>query len=329
MYWECIELMRRWFLLLIAVNVAVFAAIIWLHVHPALTHLWSRETWVRPVPLNRNTVNDTLLAAMGISKGITAREVEDATNILVQERRMWSQFNGMSGDMSVEFEGSDGKRLSLAGDVSLRQIDLLPDELAKLVIIAKYKMTISNKQGGWTATTDGTPTNTVITCQDPQLSEAIKTIDPASILHTLTFPYYWFASVYRDELYPQAVNPYTLHEMLTIWDAWLTTNTAAHSYIFWDNRGSHPDFTFLNGHFNRFRRMELQPDNDAKEKIAIYFENPVESNGFWYPTVFRITPVPTPWPYPDISKGFFVPVVPLAPAGQLRIVLSNVSLSVK
>jgi hypothetical protein len=314
----------KFILVLVVINVLIFTAVVW-HRH---THPSSSDTWVRSVPLDRNTVNGTLLAPLGISRDITAQEVEDATNILVQERRMWSQFNGMSGGIDVELDGSDGKHFSLEGNISLRRLDLSPMD-KRMNLIAKHEMTLSDKRGGWKVKTDGTPKNTVITCQDPQMSETIKTIDPASILHMLTFPQYWLGTIYRDKLYPHAADPYTLDEMLTIFGPWLVTNAATHSYTFWDDRGAHPDFSFKNGHFYRFRRMELQPGNAVKEKLAVYFENPVESNGFWYPTVFRITPAPTPWPYPDMSKGMFVPLVPLAHAGQLRITLSNVSLSVK
>jgi hypothetical protein len=89
-----------------------------------------------------------------------------------------------------------------------------------------------------------------------------------------------------------------------------------------------PDFTFINRHLYRVRLMALAPGNLLKEQMAIYFEKPVESNGFWYPTIFRMTPAPTPWPYPQMSWGLFVPMS-LASAGQLRITLSDVFLKVK
>jgi hypothetical protein len=311
------------------------------------------------VPLDRNAVDSALLKGEGISRDITAQEFTDATNILVQEHRMWSRLNEMSAGINIEFDGSNATHLSLEGTVLLRRLELSPVE-KRAGIIAKYGMVISNKHDGWTVKTDDTfyklvkdGANTVISCQDPQMLETIKTIGPESILHMLTFPQYFLASFYRDDLYPQIKKGViTPSVTLKVWSPWVVTNEAPHSYTFWaaqqsqrlldmlakagqrsytsDYRNTFPDLTFVNGHLSRVRRMGLKlPGNILKEQMAICFENPVESNGFWYPTVFRMTPAPTPWPYPGMDWGFFVPEGSLAPAGQLRITLSDVSLSVK
>lgn len=100
------------------------------------------------------TTGSNMLALLDIEGGITPSEIQDATNTLVQERQMWSQFNGIIGDINVEFEGNDESHLLFGGNVSLRRVDLLPTDDTNLV--AKYEMTISDKQGGWTVTTDGT-----------------------------------------------------------------------------------------------------------------------------------------------------------------------------
>ena len=311
--------------LLIAINVAIIAAIVWhRHMHSTLS-----------ARLADAGLTPARFAEFGlVAKNITPAEFQDATNMFVQERRMWSRFNGMSADMSIEFEGNDGKRLSLEGNVTLHRLDLSPSERTKF--LAKYDMTISDKRGGWTVTTDGTSKNTVITCPDPQMSEAIKTIDPASLLYLLTFPQYATAMLYNDGLYPpNCVNPYTLDECLRLWKPWHMTNAAPYSYTFFDSGGDSKhvrlDFMYQNGHFSRWRRTQANPGEPVAEMLAIYFENPVQSGGFWYPTVFRITPAPTPWPFPKMTMGWFYPVVPPYPAGkgQLCITLSDVSVKVK
>ena len=307
-------------------------------------------------PLNRDTVDSALLKGEGVSKEITAQEFTDATNILVQERRMWSHLNEMSAGVNIEFEGSDATHLSLEGTVLLRRLELSRVEKAA-GIIAKYGMVMSNKHDGWTVKTDDTfykfvkdRANTVISCQDPQMSATIRTIGPETILHILTFPQYFLASVYRDGLYPQIKKGgFTPDVTLKVWSPWVVANEVPHSYTFWyaqedqelqhvlggggsytsDYRNIFPDFTFINGHLSRVRRMVLaMPGSVLKEKTVICFEETVESNGFWYPTVFWMTPAPTPWPYPNMDWGLFVPM-DLAPAGQLRITLSDVSVGVK
>jgi hypothetical protein len=310
--------------LLFIVPIMLLAMAVWYH------HTRSSIT----ARLANAGINSAQLSELGLVKGITPQGFRDATSILVQERRMWSRFNGVSGDINVEFQGNDGKLLSLEGRVKLRRLDLSPDEKAKF--LAKYEMTISDREGGWRVTTDGTSKNTVITCQNPQMLETIQTIGPASLLHLLTFPQYLTAMLYRDELYPpNLVNPFTLDQFVNSFDPWLTTNAAPHSYTFFDMGGArriaHNEITFQNGHINRWRRTETTPAEPGVEKLAVYFENPMESNGFWYPTVIRITPAPTPWPYPQMEEGWFAPIVPPYPAGngQLRIILSDISVSVK
>ncbi|MGD0207336.1 MAG: hypothetical protein ABSC89_07000 [Verrucomicrobiota bacterium] len=281
--------------------------------------------------LNNAEGNTARLTEFGLVQGITPQEFQDATNVLVSERRMWSRFSGMSGSMSVDFVGNDGKSLSLVGDVSLRRIDLSPDESGKF--LARYTMTISDKLRDWTVTTDGTSSNTVISCQNPQVSEVIKTINPASLLHLLTFPLYETGALYRDRLYPpNLVNPYTINEFLWKYRPWLTTNALPHSYIFIDIDGNrHHEIGFENGHLSLWRRLIEWPGAPVVEKLAVHFENPVESQGFWYPTVIRITPAPTPWPYPRMEEGWLAPIVDPQPAGhgQLRITLTDVSVSIK
>ena len=317
-------------LLLVLVSIAIAVVAVW-HQRTYPFSFWTS----RSVRLAAAQLDTGRLAEFGLVEKITPTEFQDATNILVQERRMWSKFKGMSAGINIEFEGNDGKRLSLEGDASLRRVDLSP--IQRKEFIAKYEMTISNAQGGWTVTTDGTSNNTVITCSDPQLSETIKTIGPASILHMLTSPQYVSAVLYRDELYPEdLVNPYTLNQFLQKWEPWLTTNSTPHSYTFFgmgsDDRYGRHEITFKNGHISRWRKTEAKPGNPVVEVLAIHFENPVESNGFWYPTVIRITPAPTPWPYPGMEEGWFVSIdfpYPAKGKGQLCITLSDVSVSIK
>jgi hypothetical protein len=192
-------------------------------------------------------------------------------------------------------------------------------------------MIISDKKGHWRFKTDGTPKNTVINCQDPEELKAIETIGPESIFRMLTFPQYWLAMLFRDDLYPQAYKDnYTLDQMLSKWSPWLTTNVGPRSYTFWDNRGGEPDFTFLNGHFYRFRLMErLQGKIVGRELVSIIFGKPVQTSGFWYPTDFSIRPEPTPWPYPEMEYGRFIPPRHWAKGGSLHITLSTVSVVVK
>ena len=315
---------RRFLLipLLVAINVAIIVAIVW---HQRTHQLTNTQ-------LADAGLNSARLAEFGLVESITPAEFQDATNALVQERQMWSRFNGMSADMSVKFEGNDGNHLSLEGNVSLRQLDLSPTERTNL--IAKYDMIISDKQGAWKVTTDGAPTNTVITCQDPQVSEAIKTIGPASMLYLLTFPQYCLGTLYRDKPYPPAVSSefYTFNRFLESWKLLLMTNTVPYSYtfltIFHDRNYVNTDFAFKKGHIYQWRRMQASPGYPMLEKLAIYFENPVELNGFWYPTVIQMTPAPTSWPYPYVEQGAFAANLKKG-KGQLCITLSNVSINAK
>ena len=275
----------------------------------------------------------TLLVQLELRKGITPGEIQNATNILIQERQMWSRFNGMAGDISIEFDGNDGERLSFMGNVSLHRIDLL--STADADIVTKYEMTISDKQDGWTVTTDGTLGDTTTTCQAPQASKTITNIAP-SILHMLTFPHDMLVSLYRDNLNPRA--RYTFGDMLKIWEIWLPLHSdSPDSFTFFDPYLKYPEFTFTNGYISRWRevdRVGQDPYFEIVERTAIFFESPIESNGFYYPTVIRMTPAPIPWRYPAMSEGFLdrtkaVLPVDLHKKGQLSITLSNVSVTVK
>lgn len=173
-------------------------------------------------------------------------------------------------------------------------------------------------------------------CQDPQMSEAVKTVAP-SILHMLTFPHDMLVSLYKDNLNPLA--RYTFSDMLNIWVPFRIWNAhdTPHSCTFFVPNVKYPEFTFKNGHINRWREIDRfgkDPFFKVMERVAIFFENPMESNGFWYPTVIRMTPAPTPWPYPAMSEGFLDRGRTVLPVesnrkGQLRIGLSNVTVSVK
>jgi hypothetical protein len=306
-------------LLLVVVSIAVVMAVIW--------RRHSADALMKPSlgPPSAQLTSGQL-AQFGLVKGITPQEVQDATNTLVQERRMWSQFKSMSAGMNVEFDGNDGQRLLLEGNVSLQRVDGLPPGLIK------FNMAISDKRGGWTVKTDGTSKNTVITCQDPQMSETIKTIGPESILHALTFPYYVFSVLYKNELFPRSA--YTFAEWLERWEPYLIKNGDPHTYAFF-YLDSNPEYRFKNGHVSEWRwrdMKEWQGKNLAPEEFDIYFENPVESNDFWYPTVFRVIPAPNPWPYPHMYESMFVPMIPpdlKLQKGQLSITLSSVSVNRK
>jgi len=308
--------------LLAAVNIAIVAAVARRVYHTRQARI--EEGFVKV------TTRSAMCGLFELEQGITTNEIEDAIDLLVQERQMWSQLNGVSANMSVEFEGNDGKRLSLEGNAFLRRVDSSPAEREK--VIAKYEMTLSDKRGGWKVGTDGTSENTVTTCQNPQVFETLKTIAP-SILRMLTFPHDALVSLYKDDLNPQA--RYTFSNMLKIWRAWriLHSNNAPHSYTFFDLYGKYPSFTFRNGHIYRWReadRLGEEPYYKVAERVVVLFESPVKSNGFWYPTVMRMTPAPVPWPYPHMVEGFLERDRTVRPAesnrtGRLRITLSNVT----
>jgi len=276
------------------------------------------------------------LALLGLAKGIAQSEIQDATNILVLERQMWSHFDGISGDIDVDFEDNDQNHISFAGDVSLHRIDrVFTDDTH---IVGQYEMTISDKQSGWTATTDGTPENTTTTYKNQQVPEIVKAIVP-SILHMMTFPHDMYLNLYRDNLNPRGV--FTFSEMLKTWKVWrvLHSDGTPHSYTFFEDYSKYPDFTVANGHLSRWfecDRLGKYPYFKVVESLNLSFENPVQSNGIWYPTVIQIVPAPVPWPYPAMSEGFLDRARTLHPIpseksgkGRLRITLSNVSVKIR
>jgi hypothetical protein len=110
------------------------------------------------------------------------------------------------------------------------------------------------------------------------------------------------------------------------------SNTVSHSYVFIcrNDAINDPKFEIRDGHFYRWRIGGAWGTHSA-DATAFYFEDPITTNTFWYPTVFRIQPLPEPWPYPEASRSLSVVTNfifgdrPCTNKGMLRVGLSGLS----
>jgi hypothetical protein len=206
----------------------------------------------------------------GMATDLKPAEVEDALNILVQEREMWSRFDNLSGHIVVTLEQANKERVLLAGNISLHQTDFNEKRLWV------YKMTFSDKSAGWTVVTDGTHANTQIDCQNKQFSDAIEAIDPRNVLQILVFPKFALVPLFKDQLFNQGTH--TVGQIIGFWNPWrnqLESTNLSHSYTFKAvESSSMGEISFAEGHFSGFH----------KGNIVGSYEIPVKSNGFWFPT---------------------------------------------
>lgn len=209
----------------------------------------------------------------GMATDLKPDQVEDALNILVQEREKWSRFDSLSGHIVVALEQAGKKRTLLSGDISLHQTAFNPKRLWI------YKMTFSNKSSGWIAVTDGTRANTEIDCQEKQFTAAIEAIDPRNLLQILVFPKFALVPLFKDQLFNQGTH--TVGQLIGLWNPWrnqLESSNLPHSYTFKAlGATSMGEISFANGHFSGFR----------KGNIVGSYEESTRSNGIWYPTDIR------------------------------------------
>jgi hypothetical protein len=260
-------------------------------------------------PRDRNAKIAAKFAAMGVKPGINPEQLEDARMLLVRERQMWSTFQGMSAHAQIDHENQLGRRVSFGGRVSLRQEAATAGSAEALP--QRFKMTLYGDRGDWKVTTDGTSKGTQIACENRDLADILIRIDVPSVFRLLMFPRDFLLGLYQDELSPEST--LTLDELVEN-HVWLPFDkeSGPHSYVFrcCDGSVNDPSFEFKNGHFYRWRIGGVWGTAQGRPRYAdataFYFEAPYTMNSFWHPTVFRIQPMPEPWPYPGASSSLLV-----------------------
>jgi hypothetical protein len=275
------------------------------------------------------------LAALGIKPGITPQQSEEARNLLVREREMWSRFQGMTAQARFEFENQLGRRVSFEGEMSLRQER--PPAGSAQPLPERFSMSLRGKQGEWTVTTDGTSQGTLIACEDRALGESLTNIDMPSVFRLLMFPHDFLLGLYKDEIRPDAaLSSQELFRARLDSDLPFNPKSSPHSYIFSVKGGSvsDPIFEFNSGHLSRWRIGGVwrtkQNHVIGVQAAALWFEDLINKNSFWYPTTFRVEPLPEPWPFPGASGSFLaltnVPIgrSPCTNRGHLSVKLNGV-----
>lgn len=317
--------MRKQFVLILAAGTLIFGNL-WV----VLLH--ERPRCDRPTPLMPREQKIRLkLAALGIRPGISPEEMEDATTLLVRERQMWSRFQGFSAQALLQFEDQVGKRVSLTGQLMLRQ--QAGSAGSDQGMSRPFSMTICDDRGEWKVTTDGTSAGTVTTCKNQDIAETQARIEVPSVYRLLLFPREFLLGLYKGELSPES--PLTFDELVeSRFRPWLpnNSNTVSHSYIFICRNDSinDPKFEIRDRHFYRWRIGGVWGTRSA-DATAFYFEDLVATNSFWCPTVFRIQPLPEPWPYPGTSTSLSVVTNvsfgnrPCTNKGMLQVGLSGLS----
>jgi hypothetical protein len=251
------------------------------------------------------------LAALGVKPGITPQQSEEARNLLVREREMWSRFQGMTAQARFEFENQLGRRVSFEGEMSLRQER--PPAGSGQPLPERFSMSLRGQQGEWTLTTDGTSQGTLVACEDRDLAESLTNIDMPSVFRLLMFPHDFLLSLYKDDLRPEAA--LSLQELFQArLEPFLPFNpkSSPHSYVFMVKHSSveDPVFEFTNRHLSRWRISGMwrtkQDHRFCVEAAALCFEDLINTNNFWYPTTFRVEPLPDPWPFPGASGSLLV-----------------------
>ena len=275
------------------------------------------------------------LAAQGLRPGIMAKQVEDAKTAIVNERRMWSTFQDMSAHAHIDYEDQQGTRVSLDGPLSLKRESPAGPAIR---LDRPVRMTLCDEHGKWKVTTDGTTEGTAISSENANLRATLSSLDMPAVLRLLMFPRDFLLGLYSDNLSPQT--GVTFEELMeSRLQAYLPSDTKAppRSFVFICKQGSvsDPKFEFRDGHLYRWRIGGVWGPRQGPlrymDATAFYFEDPVTTKGFSYPTVFRIQPMPEEWPYPDAGYSLLAVTnvtigrVPCTNKGMLRIRLSELS----
>ena len=207
-----------------------------------------------------------------VDTDLTADEVKDALSVLQQERATWARFKGLSGHIRVVCEAPGIDPRTIAGRISLRQVD--PKSAFK------YEMTLSDEQDRWRFTTDGTKKNSHLVCQDEQLAATIDGMSLWALAGLLVDPKILLLPLYKDSLWPQGRGPFD--ELLTYWMPRHNERAprAVQSYAFKHLHGKPTELFFCNGHYSGWQTEAHEGD----PAIVTFAEAPVESSGFWYPT---------------------------------------------
>lgn len=307
--------------LVIGVSLAIMLTVLWRHRRAA------------HVTEALHTLNSRL-AMTGVIRGITRSQFEEATNDLVREHRAWSRFTGISGDIKMRLVTSNGKRYQLGGRVAIHRAALPLTRVAHAP--APYEMSLSDVLGNWSVRV-GAGGVATIHCGEQHTLEAIRAIDPASVLQLLTLP----GTLLRD--LPSAVDPRfgcRLGEMGL--QPWLTTTNwcgrphrwpgtppaqvAAGILTFCTVNGPSVSYVFRHQRLWEWRYFGMWSAG-VRDFAACYFEKPAELGDMHYPTVFRVDPLPPRWPWPGgiLTVTNLVQTSPPEGGGSLFVLLSHVS----
>jgi hypothetical protein len=239
--------MKRWFFLLIVINVAIFVPMIW----------WRRS----------GADAGSTHRVPPVKTDMSQAEVQDAISVIDQERLMWSQFTNLSAHLDVAW----GTGEVLAGDVSLRQIGP-PDRPWE------FEMSFSNKDQGWALTTDSTHGNTQLHCRDNITALWLTNTGPTMLVF-MTFPKQLLLTLYYDQNLPYGrVNRDELIHMFSINHNPQAQGTP-HSYTW---RKLESDFK-IDG--ISFRKGRLSEWHIPRRSESIEFdESGRETNRFCYPS---------------------------------------------
>jgi len=219
---------------------------------------------------------------------LSAAEAAEAIDVFARERAMWAKLRSLTGKIEISLLAGDGDQeystVSLQGQVDLQIVDETDPEKKKWWPFRNI-LKISDVNNGWTFSSDGTSEGTVLNCENQVLAASLQPLLNTLTVQNITFPQLALIPAYSDDLIPYE-RSYPKDEAFKVMPPWRNPDAENESGSFffqnieYDSNGITPKLVFENGHLHELASKQIQS--------KAYFNMPVESNGFWFPTEITV-----------------------------------------
>jgi hypothetical protein len=200
-------------------------------------------------------------------------EVAQAIRDFDAERTMWLRLASLDATIRLQRAEDD----AVEGRVQITREEASPGPRG---LPWSFRLVITDKEGKWQFSTDGTRGGTTLRCDDGVQEKRLRQFLDKSVFWTILCPHFLLAEAYDDGL-NKAAERHTAHdEFFRTVRPWRSRDSPdANSYSFF--RGPVPAniITLEQGHIRSWRKGLL-----GSEPVRLTFAAPALSNGMWFPT---------------------------------------------